>query len=131
MEGSPVRPDSSPPPPRTSLAAGLSRGLVWTLLAAMIAAACAAWWLMRPSRENVALRRAIEARLASAPAAPGNRIAEAAHEFYRRRGGRGAWSDGRCANDDAIALAGFLSRADREGLDPALYLSPALSHEIE
>jgi murein L,D-transpeptidase YcbB/YkuD len=100
-------------------------------LAFLAAAAGAGWWLARPSRSSVEVRRAIGARLAAAPSIPGDRVEAALREFYRRRGGGAAWSDGRRPNEDAVELARALEQADHEGLDPADYGVPALTVELE
>jgi len=106
--------------------------VVLVLGAAAVLFGCGAlWWLSRPSRAEVLVRRAIEARLATTPYARGDRVEAALREFYRRRGRRAAWSDGRAPGRDALELARTLEQISREGLAPESYGAPALGPRLD
>ncbi len=99
--------------------------------AVVLAGAAAVWWVSRPTRAEVLVRREIEARLSVPPAPSGDGIEAATREFYRRRGRRAAWSDGRTPSDDALAAARALADLGRDGLDPARYGGDTLAARIE
>ena len=51
--------------------------------------------------------------------------------FYKKRGMKPAWTTGRGPNADAKALAGVLTKADEEGLDPSDYSTVPLKQRLE
>jgi murein L,D-transpeptidase YcbB/YkuD len=109
----------------------LIRVVLGLALVAVLASAGALWWLSRPSRAERLVRHAIGILLAHEAKAPDDRVEAAVFEFYRRHGTRAAWSDGRRASDEALAVVHLLAQAGREGLDPAAYADSSLIREVE
>jgi murein L,D-transpeptidase YcbB/YkuD len=57
----------------------------------------------------------------------GARLWTLTRQFYQKRDGTAAWIDGRKPRPQMDELIQTLQRADREGLDPALYNAPIIS----
>ena len=104
---------------------GTSIVLISILAVVLIAGAGALWWLTRPSRAEVLVRRAVQSKLASLAGA--TREDRELLEFYGRRGKRAAWSDGRTPRPEAADFIGMLEKiVPLEGLAPQRYEAEAL-----
>ena len=57
----------------------------------------------------------------------GTRLWTLTKQFYQKRGNTTAWIEGRKPRPQMGELLGALQKADRDGLDPALYNAPALT----
>src|SRR5262245_4569787 len=102
------------------------RKLMVVVLGSAIAAACG-----KSDRPSAGVT--VEPVLTAQPPAfvsrdrEGTRLWTLTKQFYQKRGNTTAWIEDRKPRPQMSELLGALQKADRDGLDPALYNAPALS----
>jgi L,D-transpeptidase YcbB len=115
-------------------------GTAAIVLAGVLCVACGRPGNKQPARQNGAVgtigrtgEGGIAVKIAAEPPVfvsrdrEGARLWTLTRQFYQKRDDAAAWIDGRKPRPQMDELIQVLQRADREGLDPALYNAPLLS----